>query len=163
MLARDGSCKGCGRREVVSNGFGDQQALSKLDQSVHSLVSSPISHVDQVSKVGDRVVESGIAQLLEQAALQLDCDLLQGDDGDGVAALEGFAKALDAALLLALDVGRRLVDGLFEQARGWSCAFLRALELDFLDDGAAITVCGDDGCNAGLDEGESGGSHVVLW
>ena len=83
--------------------------------------------------------------------MQLDCDLLQGDDGDGVAALEGFAEALDAALFLALDVCGCLVDRLFEQARGWSCAFLGALQLDFLDDGAAITVGGDDGCNAGLD------------
>lgn len=77
----------------MANRFRDQQALSKLDQSVHSLISSPVGHIDQVSKVRDGVVESGIAQLLEQAALQLDCDLLQGDDGDGVAALEGFAKA----------------------------------------------------------------------
>ena len=153
LLARGGRWHGskrCSRREVIPNRFGDQQALPKLDQSVHSLVSSAVGHVDQVSEIRDRVVEGGIAQLLEQAALQLDGDLLQGDDGDGVAALEGFAKALDAALLLALDVGGRLVDGLFEQARGWSCAFLRALELDFLDDGAAITVGGDDGCNAGL-------------
>ena len=145
----------------MPNRFRHEQALSKLDQSVHSLISSPVGHIDQVSKVRDGVVESGIAQLLQQAALQLDCDLLQGDDGDGVAALEGFAKALDAALLLALDVGGRLVDGLFEQARGRRCAFLRALELDFLDDGAAVTVGGDHGCYAGLGEKELVGLHVV--
>lgn len=165
LLARGGRWYGsnrCSRREVVPNRFGDQQALSKLDQSVHSFVSSSVSHIDQVPEIRNRVIESGIAQLLEQAALQLDGDLLQGDDGDGVAALEGFAKALDAALLLALDVGGRLVDGLFEQARGWSCAFLRALELDFLDDGAAITVGGDDGCHAGLDEERLAGLLVGL-
>lgn len=77
----------------MANRFRHEQALSKLDQSVHSLISSPVGHIDQVSEVRDGVVESGIAQLLEQAALQLDCDLLQSDDGDGVAALEGFAKA----------------------------------------------------------------------
>jgi hypothetical protein len=138
------------RREIVPNRLRHKQPLSQLNQSIHSLIPSPISHIDQVSKIRDCIVESGIAQLLEQAALQLDRDLLQGDNGDGVAALEGFAEALDAALLLALDVGGRLVDGLFEQARGWSGAFLRALELDFLNDGAAVTVGGDDGCYAGL-------------
>lgn len=76
----------------MANRFRDQQALSKLDQSVHSLISSPVGHIDQVSEIRDGVVESGIAQLLEQAALQLDCDLLQGDDCDGVATLESFAK-----------------------------------------------------------------------
>ena len=96
--------------------------------------------------------------------MELNCNLLQGYNGDGVAALEGFAKALDATLLLAFDVRGRLVDRLFQQARRWSGALLRALELDFLDDGAAITVGGDDGCNAGLDEEWLAGlvSNMVL-
>lgn len=146
------------RREIVPNRLRHKQPLSQLNQSIHSLIPPPISHINQISKIRDRIVESRIAQLLEQAALQLDGDLLQGDDGDGVAALEGFAEALQAALLLALDVGGRLVDGLFEQARGGSGALLRALELDFLDDGAAVTVGGDDGCYAGL-----GGEVEVSW
>jgi len=147
----------------VINGFGHHQALSQLDQSVHSPVSSRVRHVDQISEIRNRVIEGGIAQLFQQAALKLYCDLLQGYDGDGVAALKGFAKALDASLLLALDVGGCLVNRLFEQARRWRGAFLRALELDFLDDSAAITVGGDDSCNAGLDEERLAGLHEVSF
>jgi hypothetical protein len=95
--------------------------------------------------------------------LELDCDLLQGYDGDGVPALEGFAKALDASLLLALNVCGCLVDRLFQQARRWRGAFLRALELDLLDDGAAITVGGDYGCDAGLGEEVLAESQVVSF
>jgi hypothetical protein len=48
--------------------------------------------------------------------LQLNCNLLQRYDGDRVSALECFAETLYATLLLALDVGGRLVYGLFQQA-----------------------------------------------
>jgi hypothetical protein len=78
--------------------------------------------------------------------------LLQCDDGYCVAAFEGFAKALYASLLLALDVGRGLVYGLFQQAGGRCCAFLRALHFDLLDDGTAVAVGGYNGCYARLDK-----------
>jgi hypothetical protein len=85
------------RREIVPNRLRHKQPLSQLNQSIHSLIPSPISHIDQISKIRDCIVESGIAQLLEQAALQLDRDLLQGDNGDGVAALEGcFSRSMSA-------------------------------------------------------------------
>jgi hypothetical protein len=76
---------------------------------------------------------------------------LQRYDGDGIAALKGYAETLDSALLLALDVGRRLVYGLFQQAGGRCCALLRALHFDLLDDGAAVAVGRYNGCHAGLD------------
>ena len=90
--------------------------MSQLNQGVHSLVSSRVGHVDQVSEVGNRIVEGGVAQLLEQTALQLNCNLLQRYNSNCVSALKGLAEALYATLLLALDVGRRLVYGLFQQA-----------------------------------------------
>jgi hypothetical protein len=84
--------------------------------------------------------------------LQLDRNLLQRDNSDRVSALESFAKPLYATLLLALDVGGRLVYRLFQQAGRRCCAFLQALELDFLDDGSAIAVGRDDGRDTGLTE-----------
>jgi len=128
------------RQPVNHHRFRSQQALPQLNQSIHRLVPLSIRHVDQVSEIRNGIVESGTAQFLQQAALQFDRDLLQCDDGDGVAALEGYAEALDAALFLALDVGWGLVDGLFQQARGRCCALLGALYFDLLDDGAAVAV-----------------------
>lgn len=95
--------------------------------------------------------------------MQLNRNLLQSNDSNRVAAFKGFAESLYAALLLALDVGGCLVYGLFQQAGRRCSAFLRALELDLLDDCAAIAVGRDDGCDTGLEEERLAGSKHMLF
>ena len=65
------ACRGRSRRQrqFVSNRLRCQQSLPELDQSVHRFVPLRVRHVDQVPEIRDGIVESGIAQFLEQAAL----------------------------------------------------------------------------------------------
>jgi hypothetical protein len=65
-----------GNQPVNHNRLSSQQPLPQLNQSIHCLIPLRIRHVNQVSEIRNGIVESGIAQFLQQAALQFDRDLL---------------------------------------------------------------------------------------
>lgn len=74
------------------------------------------------------------------------------------------AELLYPLVLLPFDRFRRLVDAFFEQPRWCWGSFLRALDFDQLDDGAAVPVRGYDAvdaCLLGLLAFCGGGLHCL--
>lgn len=84
------------------------------------------------------MVESSVAQSLEQTGLQMDGEMLQLNDGCVVPRCEGVAEACHPSLLLHFDFEGNLVDALLQQPGRRRGALEGALALDLADDDARI-------------------------
>lgn len=72
--------------------------------------------------------------------MYLDDNLLQGNDGNVVALIEGIAKSIQPSTLFSFNVVWSLFDRLFELAGNRNASLQRSLAFDVVYDAAAVAV-----------------------
>lgn len=114
--------------------------MPEVKQCAYSPISPSIRSIHQRHEVRYVVVIGGVAKLLEQATLYLDCDSLQRDYRNVIAFLESLPKSLYTSTLLSLYFFRRMIDRFFEQSWRLQSSLFRPLLLDLLNDPATILI-----------------------